>query len=104
MRVWFVIVLLLVEAEGGEHNAVVGRRCQVMYPESEVGGEAKVAGNDRQRRWEIAPIGVIDGVDGVVMVGAPFQFSESGVTAGGDPVCYCADEGVLRGTCGKFLM
>ena len=97
-----VIVLLLAEAEGGEHDTIVGQGHQVVYPASGVSGKAEVSGNDGQHRWAITPIGVINGVKGVVMVRAPFQFLESSVTAKGNRVCYCADKGVLGGSCGEF--
>ena len=69
-----VIVLLLAEAEGGEHNAFVWQRHQVVYPASGVGGKAEVAGNDGQCHQAIAPIGVVNRVEGLVMVRTPFQF------------------------------
>ena len=50
----------------------------------------------------IAPFGVINGGEGVVMVGTPFQFPKPSVTAKGNPVNYGVDEGVLKGACGKF--
>ncbi len=67
------VVLLLAKAEGGERDAFVWQRRKVVYPASRVGGKAEVTENDGQHRRVIAPIRVIDGVKGVVVVGAPFQ-------------------------------
>ena len=93
-----VIVLLFSEAKGSEGDASVWRRRQVRYPSSGFCCEAEVVGDDRQRRRPIAPIGVIDGVEGVVVVGTPFRFSETSVTAEEDPVHHSAGEGVPGGT------
>ena len=40
------IVLLLAKAVGGERDAFVWQRCQVVYPASGFGGEAEVTGHD----------------------------------------------------------
>jgi len=47
------------------------------------GGEAEVLGDDGQCRLAIAPIRVIDGCEGLMMVVAPLGFSESGIAAEG---------------------
>ena len=57
------------QKQGGECDAFVGQRLQVVCPAFRFGGEAEVAGNDRECCWAIAPVGVVDGGEGVWMVG-----------------------------------
>jgi len=87
-----VIVLLLADAEQGECNCVIAGGLEVMHSPACFSGKAEIASNDGQRCGPIAPIWVIDGVEGVGVVGAPFRFLEAGVTPDDDPVDDRMDE------------
>jgi hypothetical protein len=50
--------------------------------------------------WAVAPVGVFDGGEGVVVVAAPFGLAEAGIAAECDPVRDHADELVFLGTGG----
>ena len=60
-------------------------------------GEAEVLGNDRQCHGAIAPVRVVDGVEEVLMVGAPLRLLKTCIAAHDDPVDNGMDEGVHRG-------
>ena len=96
-----VIVFLLAEAEGGEGDIGVGCGGDIVDASSCCGGEAEVFGDDGQCWLSIAPIRVIDGGEGLVVVVAPLGFSEAGVAAEGYPVCNRADERIHGGAGGE---
>lgn len=82
-----VIVFLLAKTECREGDVIVRRGVDVVDATSCSGGEAEVLSNDRHGWLAIAPVRVVDGVEGLVMVATPFGFSETGVAAECDPVC-----------------
>jgi hypothetical protein len=92
-----VIVLLLAEAQGCEGDIVIGRGMDVMGVAAGDRSEAEVLCIDGQRIGSVAPVGVVDGGVELVIVAAPFRFSEAGVSAECYPVCDRANQRVFIG-------
>ena len=92
-----VIVLLLAEAEGGEGDIVVGRGGDVVHGASGGRREAEVFCDDGQGIRAVAPVGVADGCEVVVIVAAPLRFTESCVTSERYPVRNHVNQRVLGG-------
>ncbi len=92
-----VIVFLLAEAESGEGDIGVGCGGDIVDASSCCGGKAEVLGDNGQCRLAIAPIRVIDGGEGLVVIVAPLGFLEAGVAAEGYPVCNRVDERIRGG-------
>jgi hypothetical protein len=61
------------------------------------GSETEVLHDGGQRIGAIAPVGVVDGGVGVVVVAAPLGFRKAGVAAQYDPVGDRADQLVFGG-------
>jgi hypothetical protein len=96
VRVFAVdIVFLFVETKQSEDNIMVRRGRWVMYAAPGLGSKSEVTGDDGQRRQAITPGGVVNCVNGVMVVQAPYQFLEPCVATKDDPVDEGADKGVL---------
>jgi hypothetical protein len=66
-----VIVPLLAEAERCEGDGIVRRDIDIVDASACGGCKAEVLCNDRQRVGLVAPVGVVDGGEAVMVVTAP---------------------------------
>ena len=96
-----VIVLLLAEAEVSEGHFPVGCGGDIVDAAAGYGGKAEVLRDDGQNWLAIAPLRVVDGSEGLVVVAAPLGFSEAGVATECYPVCDRADKRISGGSGGK---
>ncbi len=63
-----------------------------MYVLTGFGGEAEVLSDDGQGHGTITPVGVVDGVEGVLVVGTPLEFVAACVAAQDDQVDNSVDK------------
>ena len=82
-----VIVLLFAYTDCGEDNVVLVGGMNVDWVLTRFCCKTEVVRNDGQQCHTITPLGVVDGLEDGVMVGAPLRFAEAGVATKNDPVC-----------------